>query len=153
MKRRVVAAFLIAFALWPAVQIGLVQRYGADPWRLFAWGMYSVPGAMRTVRIVVLHPERPPRILSTRLYTEDEDAIMQSFRHRRQALGALARPAAVADDLLALHPEWHGVALPVLSISLDRASARTVGEIAQFTHWRAGAGPDYEANFETFATP
>ena len=39
MKRTLVVAFLVAFALWPAVQIGLTHRYGADPWRLFAWDL------------------------------------------------------------------------------------------------------------------
>ncbi len=152
MKRTLVLAFLVAFALWPAVQIGLVQRYGTDPWRLFAWGMYSVPGSMRTPRIVVLHPERPPRVLPTRLYSEAEDEIMMIYRVRRQALGELAAADATAEALFALHPDWQGVALPVLTLSLDPESARTVMDVAQYTRWRDGDGPDYEADAATFSS-
>ena len=150
-KRRLVIAFLVAFALWPAVQIVLVRSHGADPWRLFAWGMYSVPGSMRTPRIVVLHEARPPRVISTRLYSEAENEIMTVYRVRRQALGDLASADATAEALLALHPDWQGVALPVLTLSLDAETARTVGHVAQFTRWRDGDGPAYEATLETFA--
>lgn len=151
MKRRLVVAFLIAFALWPALQIGLVRSFGVDPWRLFAWGMYAAPGSMRTVRVVILDAERPPRVLGTNLYSAAEDAVVSEFRVRRQALGELASADWAAEALLALHPEWDGIALPVLSLALDRESARTTMAIAQHTTWREGTGPDYEATPATFA--
>lgn len=151
MKRKLVIGFLVCFALWPLVQISLVRSQGVDPWRLFAWGMYSVPGSMRTLRVVILDSERPPRVLGTHLYTPAEEAIVTRYRTRRQALGELASGEAAARELLALHPEWDGVALPVLSLSLDRESARTVAEVAQHTTWRSGSGPEYEATLATFA--
>jgi hypothetical protein len=130
-----------------------VHSHGVDPWRLFAWGMYSVPGSMRTVRVVVLDPARPPRVLMTRNYTPAEAAIVGLYRARRQALGSLASADGAAQALLALHAEWEGVALPVLRLTLDRRTARTTPSIAQHTTWRDGVGPDYGATLVTFATP
>ena len=49
LKRRLTAFFILAFALWPAVHYGLVLRFDVDPWKLFGWAMYSVPGSMKTV--------------------------------------------------------------------------------------------------------
>ena len=88
MKRKLVVAFLVCFALSPLLQHALVRSHGVDPWRLFAWGMVSVPGSMRTVRVVVLDSERPPRVLETRNYTSAEEAIVTLYRTRRQALGS-----------------------------------------------------------------
>lgn len=153
MKRKLVAAFLLAFAAWPLAQHALVRSHGVDPWRLFAWGMYSVPGPMRTVRVVVLDTERPPRLLSVQHYTAQEEDIVARFRTRRQALGSLFSAEGPARELLALHPDWDGVALPVLSLSLDRESASTVATIAQYTLWRDGAGREYAASRQTFASP
>jgi hypothetical protein len=152
-KRKLVVAFLVCFALWPALQHALVRSQGVDPWRLFAWGMYSAPGSMRTVRVVVLDSERPPRVLRTRNYTPAEEEIITIYRTRRQALGRLASANGAAQELLALHPEWQGVALPVLSLTLDRQSARTMHSIAQHTTWRDAEGDAYTAALDTFATP
>jgi hypothetical protein len=152
-KRKLVIAFLIAFAVWPLLQHALVRSHGVDPWRLFAWGMYSAPGSMRTVRVVVLDAQRPPRVLLTRNYSQAEQAIVTRYRTRRQALGTLASADAPAAELLALHPDWEGVALPVLSLNLDPTTARTVASIEQHTTWRTAGGPDYEASLVTFASP
>ena len=153
MKRKLVVTFLLLFAVWPALQHTLVRHYDVDPWRLAGWGMYAAPGAMKTVRVVALSNEAPPRILDTRSYAEPDRAIIDLFRARRQALGDLASAESVATDLLKLHPEWEGVAIPVLSLRLDPQSARTRLSIASHTLWRSGEGPAYAATPETFATP
>ena len=61
MKRRLVAAGLLLFALWPPLHFALVRRYDVDPWKLFGFAMYSVPGTMRTVRIVGIDEARLDR--------------------------------------------------------------------------------------------
>ena len=42
-KQRVVHAAILAFALWPCVQLALVARWDVSPWKLAGWGMYATP--------------------------------------------------------------------------------------------------------------
>lgn len=148
MKRRLVVALLVLFAVWPAVQHLLVRRYDVDPWKLYAWGMYTVPGPMKTVRIVRIGRDGSAAVLAA--YRPAEARAVDAFRLRRQALGRLASPAALADTVLELHPDWEGVAIPILSVRLDPKSGLTVAEVSQWSRWRDGSEADFEAPLALF---
>jgi len=136
-KRRAVGIFLLLFALWPLLQFGLTQHYGVSPWKLFGWAMYSVPGAMKTVRVVAITDEGLRR-LSLRSYTSQEQEIVDTFRQHRQALGRLASPEPLAAGMLELHPEFDGVVVAVLSLEIARDSGWLERSLAYTTHWRDG---------------
>jgi hypothetical protein len=134
-KRRAVGIFLIAFAVWPLVHFSLTQRYDVSPWKLFGWGMYCVPGAMKTVRIMAL-TEGGMRTLDFQAYTPEERKLVDRFRGNRQALGLLASPEPLAQGMLGLRPEFDGVVIAVLTLSLNRETARLDVGHEYSTHWR-----------------
>lgn len=156
MKRRVVAVLLVAFAIWPLFQHVLVRTHGVDPWKLFGWAMYCVPGAMRTVRVVLIDAGGTRRLLDYRAYTPEEQRLVDRFRSRHQALGLLASPEPLARGMLALHPEAEGVYLPVLSLELESESARLAARYHASTHWRDGRDEPLElsrADLERLFSP
>jgi hypothetical protein len=137
-KRRAVGIFLLLFALWPIAHYELTRRYGTDPWKLFGWAMYSVPGAMKTVRIVAMTEGGNMRRLDFRSYSPAEQEVVDSFRERRRALGHLASPEPLARGMLELNPEFEGVVIATLSLHLDPATAVTARRIEYSTYWRDG---------------
>ena len=151
MKRRLVCAFLVAFAIWPALQHALVRVYGIDPWRLCAWGMYSSPGPMKTIRVVALRDEAGPEILDREAYPPEVERLVTIYRWRKQALGDLASADSLAQALLAMHTDWDGVALPMVTLALDPESARTHVVLTNTTVWRDGRDETWQAPLGIFA--
>ena len=129
MKRQLIAGFVILFGLWPLVQYGAVVRYGVDPWKLFGYGMYSVPGPMKTLRLVgetstgEIFPIDP-----TTYSTEERRAATRFFEHRR-ALGRLATPEALIEVVLDERPQFATVIMVLFELELDRDTAMLVGSI------------------------
>ena len=150
MKRRLVCAFLVVFAVWPALQHALVRAYGVDPWRLCAWGMYSAPGPMKTVRVVALRDESGAEVLDRGAYRPDVDRLVTRYRWRKQALGDLASADSLAQALLARHTDWDGVALPMVTLAVDPESARTYVVLTNTTVWRDGRDETWHAPLEIF---
>jgi len=138
MKRSFAAACLVAFALWPAVQFGLTQKYGVDPWKLFAWGMYTVPGPKPLARIVGIRPDGGTQKIAVVNYSEAERRLLERYLMRRSALGLLADEAPLAHALLELHPQWQGVVIVVADPELDRRTAIFTPRFHLHGHARAG---------------
>ena len=144
MKRRLLGGFLVLFALWPLVQHALVRSQDVDPWRLFGWAMYCVPGSMKTVRVVEVSRAGRFAVLDVGGYDDELQPVVDSFRIRRQSLGQLASGDALARFVLERHPDWEGVALPVLTVSLDPETALTRHDVDQATWWRDGSRDVFE---------
>jgi len=112
LRRSVVHAGLIVFALWPAVHIGLVKTWGVNPWKLAGWGMYSAPQIPAELRISCFTPDEvgvyPLRVLAPEL-----EATRHAFLRARLGLGSLARPTGLARALLDHYPAIDGVSIEV----------------------------------------
>jgi hypothetical protein len=137
-KRRAVGTFLVLFALWPIAQYELTRRYGTDPWKLFGWAMYSVPGPMKTVRIVAMTEGGNMRRLDFRSYSPAEQAAVDAFRERSRALGHLASSEPLARAMLELNPDFEGVVIATLAMHLDPATGLLARRIEYATYWRDG---------------
>jgi hypothetical protein len=141
-KRRIVEVALVIFALWPLVQNGLCARYGVDPWKLFGWAMYSVPGRMSRLDLYRATPAGDGdaaadlRPLPASAIAPPLRESLEAFRQRRGALGALVSPDPLAREILRLHPELEGVGIALTTLELDRASARVVPRADRSLHWR-----------------
>jgi len=138
MKRRLLGTFLVLFGLWPAVHHVLVRSHGTDPWKLFGWSMYCVPGPMKTVRVVGAFEDGSLLRLGFRTYSPEEQHSVDTFRERRRALGELASPDGLLEDMLRFHPEFEAVLVGVLTLELDRESAILEPRTELFTRWRDG---------------
>ena len=138
MKRRAVVALLLLFAAWPLAHAVLTTQYGVDPWKLFGFSMYAVPGPMRTVRVFELQRGAAPRGLDYRRYEEPVQRAVDHFRERRRALGELHPMSALAEAMLDLHPTWEGVGVAVISLELDPETARLASSQVEEAFWRSG---------------
>jgi hypothetical protein len=138
MKRRALSLFLILFGIWPLIQYGLVRAYDVDPWKLMGFAMYCVPGPMKTVRIHEISSDGSHRLLDFMAYGEAEQRAVDRFRELRRSLGDLQPSDELAEALLALHPDFEGVAVRVLSLKLSLESARLFPSVTTDTHWRDG---------------
>ncbi len=138
MKRRAMSLFLIVFAIWPLVQFALTRAYDVDPWKLMGFAMYSVPGPMKSVRVVSIASDGSYRPFDFREADENLQASLVRFRERRRASGRLESGKDLGLELLAAHPDFEGVALLVLSLNLDRETARLKPSLHTDTFWRDG---------------
>ncbi|MEE2665146.1 MAG: hypothetical protein VX681_13595 [Myxococcota bacterium] len=139
MKRRVVGVFLIAFALWPLIHRDLVWRYDVDPWKLFGFAMYSVPGPMKTVRVFPMSQAGRGQMLDFERYAPAEQRSVDRFRQRRRALGRLASMEPLGQRMLELHPDWEGATVAVVTLALDPETARLQTSVREQILWRSGS--------------
>jgi len=138
MKRSALSLFLVLFAIWPLIQYGLVRAYDVDPWKLMGFAMFCVPGPMKTVRVYEVSSDGSQRMLDFMAYDDEEKRVVDRFRQLHRTLGDLQSSDELAEALLALHPDFEGVVVAVLSLKLDPESARLVPKVNIDTHWRDG---------------
>ena len=119
LKRSVVHAGLIVFALWPAAHIGLVKTWEVNPWKLAGWGMYSAPQIPAELRISCFTPDEVGVYPLTALPAELE-ATRYEFLRARLGLGSLSRPTRLARALLDRYPAIDGVSIEVVQPVLNR---------------------------------
>ena len=144
MKRRGLAIFLLFFALWPAAHFALVRSYDIDPWKLGGWAMYSVPGPMKTVRVVGIKQDGELERLDFWRHTAEEQLLVDRFRELRRALGELRSPQRLAQGMFELHADWQGAVIAVLTFELDPETAQLRTREALSTWWRDGRREPYE---------
>lgn len=145
MKRTLAAAFLIAFAIWPAIQFTLTQTHGVDPWKLFAWGMYTVPGPKPLARVVGLLEDGSTEKIAVASYSDAERRVLEAHLMRRATLGAFVDEAPLAKTLLARNPRWKGVVIVVADPDLDRRTAIFTPRFQANAYDRAGEAIDVPA--------
>jgi len=130
MKRRIIQGFLIGFAIWPLVQYGAVLRYGVDPWKLCAFGMYTVPGPMKTLRLALVSDEGETLVIDPKTYSAREGRAAIRFVEYRRALGRLARPEDLLNVFFEDRPGLESLVVGLTTLKLDRNSARLVSSFA-----------------------
>lgn len=123
MKRRIVIAFLLLFAVWPAVHRSLVAGWDVNPWKLAGWAMYARPHFPPELRLYVLRGggERPIARL-----TPWEQTLADELVERRYTLGELASSDDLARALLE-RTRGEGVAIELRTRFLDPDTAH-IGE-------------------------
>lgn len=128
-KRRAASVLLIAFAIWPALQYGLVERYGVSPWKLAAWGMYSVPGPMKSVTLGIEGADGSLRVIDPGTFTEAERRAHADYFEHFGALGDLADAGPLAAAFTDRLGPGEGLVAGLGSLSLDPASGRVALEM------------------------
>lgn len=108
-KKVVLYGLLVLFSLWPAVQIGLAQRFGLSSWKLAGWGMYATPRLGAGFQVLGRHPDeetlRPIAVPAPAM------PFAKRFHERRRWLGRLVTPGDLADALLDGDPTLTEVAV------------------------------------------
>jgi nitrate reductase NapE component len=135
LKRRIVQAWLIAFAVWPAVHIGLVKAWGVNPWKLMGWGMYSAPQMPAELRISGVRTDGSTVSLTDEL-PEDLDADRYAFLRARLGLGSLVRPARLARAIFDRDPSLEGLTIDVDQPVLDRRTGLIDVRTSRYTYRR-----------------
>ena len=118
-KRITVYAFLLAFTVWPLVQIGMVKRYDVNPWKLAGWGMYSAPQLPAWVQLFALTPDSVG-VYEIQTVQPALQPAVDGFLRQRRGLGQLVEPDALAREMLDYYPAIDGVRIVVVQPFLDR---------------------------------
>ena len=143
MKRLFLQTLLVAMALWPAAHYGLTQAYGVNPWKLFGFAMYTVPGPRMELQII---GERGGRgqLLPRRSYgLREVDAAARYFNYRAE-LGELASAAPLARIFLDGRPELEAVVIGVKQYRIDPSTALVVAEDGYRRFGRDGSSEPFE---------
>jgi hypothetical protein len=122
-KRNLIAALLVAVAVWPLVHRWIARRYEIDPWKLSGFAMYATPSLPIVVGVAGtagrgwsnLDEASLPGWVRTQL---------DRFRVERLALGKLRDPADVARSVLVVRTDLTAAAVLVQRFTLDPDTAR-----------------------------
>jgi len=126
---------LLALAIWPAIQIGLVRTHGVNPWKLAGWGMYAAPQLIPDTRLLVRgEPDGPLRELDW--IGSDREERVTAFLRDRLALGRLAAPDRLALDLLDEDPDLHEIILVVIQPVMDPRAGTLKDEVTSYEYIR-----------------
>jgi hypothetical protein len=117
-KKLAVYLLLVAFTAWPAVHIGLVKRYGVNPWKLAGWGMYAAPQLPAWVQLYALTSDSVG-IYELHAVQPALQPVVDEFLRRRRGLGSLAKPDSLARAMLDYYPGIDGVRIDVIQPYLD----------------------------------
>lgn len=143
-KRRVVEAIVVWVAVWPAVHFGLSEAYGINPWKLFGFAMYSVPGPRGGVRLVGLLPDGRAVRLDRQQLSDDERALLDRYHSYWSELGELASPSRLVDGVLARRPELESLVVDTIRYRIDRGTARVAVDEHRVRHHRDGRSETLE---------
>ncbi len=121
MKRTLVVAGVVLFALWPAVHRGLVAVFDVNPWKLAGWAMYVRP---HFASELVLSRLRGSEELPVGVLTPWEQTLADEFVERRYSLGRLASPESLAQELLRRHAAVDEIVVEIRTPFFELASAR-----------------------------
>jgi hypothetical protein len=120
-KARALAVFVVAFALWPLMQRGLVWTYDVNPWKLGGWAMYSAPVLRTDLLIVGAEGDTAVRVDPRRLSEDTRHAYDNYFYYTRH-LGRLVDGDELARGVLQDAPSLREVMLVIVR---RRISPRT----------------------------
>ena len=124
LKRRLLFAWLVLFALWPLVHHGLVRTYDMSPWKLNGWAMYCRPSLPVTMTIALLDGEEEIGVIGDQI-PEPARVEVDRFQDRYPQLGDLAPPDAALEAILTeAPPSADGAVISVQKLELSPESDR-----------------------------
>ena len=133
-KRRVIAAGLVVFALWPLVHRVLVLRYDISPWRFFGWAMYCQPKFAPEVAIYVRRgAERIPLIEAAGEPSELQRR-RRDYVRRREMWGGLLAPDNLGREALRAAGDADVVEIIVRRLVIEPATSRLTAREETYTY-------------------
>jgi len=120
-KRRVVVAGIVLFALWPLVHRGLVAAFDVNPWKLAGWAMYVRPHFPSQIRLLRLPGEVELAIEELQPY---EQALAGDFVERRFSVGRLASAESLARELLRRDAGAEAIVVEIRQPYFETSTAR-----------------------------
>ena len=100
---RVVAALLLAFAIWPLCHYFVVDAYRLNPWKFFGWAMYTVHIFHPKVEVYSLDGGNRIKLPLTERSLHEAATERDEFAFRRREWGLLEKPdylAGLVQDVL-----------------------------------------------------
>jgi hypothetical protein len=143
-KRRLLQGLVVVLALWPAVQFTLTRTHDVNPWKLFGWAMYSVPGPRLELRVIGLLADGRATLIPRQAYGGDERREAARFFNYSAELGDLASSDALAQAVLAARPQLDAVVIGVLRYRIDPQTARIVSQARYRRHTRDGRSEPFD---------
>jgi len=144
LRTRLVALVVAALLVWPAVHHAAWRTWHFDAWRFGGFAMYTGPKLAVATGLVGTAGERRINLVPQQLPAPLQDTL-KSQKALRRALGALARPDALARGVL----ELGGLDGVVVVIKEQRLAGQ---EVVEETTWYrysldglqdVASGPDF----------
>ncbi len=129
-KTRVIMAFVACLAVWPLVHHALVLTYGLSPWHFCGFAMYCVPRPQLRIDL-----EIDGKPADTRSKARLRPWIT-AYADRRQALGELAEPSALARAIFIAEPEISSFDIVVTTFYFDAPSASFLKKVRRYPYTR-----------------
>jgi hypothetical protein len=136
-KRRLLFAWLVAFAIWPLAHRGLVARYEISPWKLFGWSMYCEPNLPPAISLQEVRRDGFRYPIDIRALPPEMQQRLDQFQRRRDVLGQLASPRVVADAVFDINPNFEGIAVVIQRYYIDTDSGRLGSKMRRYVYWRS----------------
>ena len=142
MKRALLGAWLVVFAVWPLAHFGLVRAYGINPWRFGGWATFATPSLPASVFLFQVDYRNAKTL-------DDIEAIklvpsywsMQlrkeviNYTAKRTSFGRLVPPPErLGRKLLDEHGETGMVLVAVQTREINRATARLEMKLEKYPY-------------------
>lgn len=118
MTRRAAGVFLLAFAVWPLLQHGLVRAFDVDPWKLGGLGMYARATLPPEVALFEVRAGQRVALAPEALSAEDGRRLAD-FARDRGVWGRLLPPTRLLRGCLRERPGAEAMELVVTTWRLD----------------------------------
>lgn len=137
-KQEVCLIMILFWLVWPPVQFVLCKTLQFNPWKLCAFGMYSVPWTHYRYGYV---GERDGRFFS--LDVEEDPALQKElarFAANRWVFGRLGDPADLLRAIMVRHDDVDAVQVNIARFVLNRKTAMLEQKITNVRLYREHVG-------------
>lgn len=118
-----------------------VTRYDVNPWKFFAWGMYSrTPITLQLKLGEIARPGQAPR--PPRAWSKSTQDAVAEFLARRRQWGRLQPLDEVAATAFREHPDLYGIAIRLVEAKVDPETAMIVGDETVELFYRHATRPE-----------
>jgi len=123
-RKRLVAAMLVAFSVWPALHYAMVQRYRMNPWKFFGFAMYTTHVLEPTVEVYALDGGKRIALPIPDRELPQAEAERRRLRARSKQFGLWASPDRLARLVAEGLAPSEGVEVVVVRPYIDPKSGR-----------------------------
>lgn len=152
MKRLLLSAWLIVFAVWPLAQFGLVRAYGIHPWQFAGWATFAKPLLPTNVFLFQIDYRTAKTLddvraikLAPAYWSGELRSEVKNYATRRTNFGRLIPPPErLGRKLLDEHGETGMVLVVVQTRELNRATSLMETNVERYVYSAEKMKPEAE---------
>lgn len=123
-RLRLVAALLLAFAIWPLCHYGLVQRFRMNPWKFGGWAMYTLHVFRPHIQVFALDEGTRTELFLTETKLREAAAARDLLESQSREWGLLAPPDDLGQILREELEPSEGIEVVIRRFTIDPVPGR-----------------------------